>query len=65
MLSCKVKFSYFEIELSFFLRDIVRENIRLKKKFEMRDEDSVSEKCLEDIKRIAEGKKVYRFDTES
>ena len=51
-------------ELRFCLRDIVRENVRLKKKCEMTNEDSASEKCLEDIKRIAEGKKIYHCDTE-
>lgn len=52
-------------ELRFCLRDIIRENVRLKKKYEMTDADSTSEKCLEDIKRIAEGKKVYHCDKES
>ena len=52
-------------ELRMYLKEIVGENIRLRKLVETTDEDDRRAKLWEDIRRIAEGKEGYHFNANS
>ncbi len=55
-------------ELKLYLREVVGENIRLRKLVETTDAENTFQentKLLEDIRRIAEGKRIHHYETET